>query len=444
MDDNKQYKYFTPRCSNSLCDELHAKINRYVNAGWWEPRSVTQAAPLLCIPKKDGKLRTVVDARRWNDNTVKDVTPLPDQEVIREDVAQAKYRSKIDLTDAYEQVRVRVEDVEKNAFATITGTFVSHIMWIGDCNAPATFQRLMTTIFRDAIGRSMHVYLDNIFVHSNTIEEHKEHLCLMFEWLREHQLYLKWAKCDLYADRVDCLRHIINKEGIHVDTDKVARIREWRTPWNYNDIQCFIGLVNYIGTFLPDISAYTGPLMAMTQNGALFHWCPLHQQCFNMIKHICEKAPVIQPIEPQTKEPIWLICDTSKSGVGAMYGQGPTWKNCHPAGFMSKKFTTAQQNYAVHKLETLAILEALLKWEDKLIRYDIHIITDHKALEFFKTQSTLTALQRRWMDFLLKFKFDITYIKGDLNKVADCLSRYYENDTIEDVHMFDEYVRADT
>ena len=67
---------------------------------------MTQAAPLLCIPKKDGKLRTVVDTQQRNDNTVKDVTPLPDQEVIREDVARAKYRSKIDLTDAYEQVHV--------------------------------------------------------------------------------------------------------------------------------------------------------------------------------------------------------------------------------------------------------------------------------------------------------------------------------------------------
>ena len=123
-------------------------------------------------------------------------------------------------------------------------------MWIGDCNTPATFQRLMTSIFRDAIGQSMHVYLDNIFVYLNTIEEHEEHLHLVFERLREHQLYLKWAKCDLYADRVDCLGHIIDQQGIHVDTDKVAHIREWRTPWNYNDIQRFVGLVNYIGTFL--------------------------------------------------------------------------------------------------------------------------------------------------------------------------------------------------
>ena len=67
-----------------------------------------------------------------------------------------------------------------------------------------------------------------------------------------------------------------------------------------------------------------------------------------------------------------------------MYGQGLTWQSCRPAGFMFKKFTTAQQNYAIHELETLAILEALMKWEDKLIGYDVHIIMDHKALEFFK------------------------------------------------------------
>ena len=76
----------------------------------------------------------------------------------------------------------------------------------------------------------MHVYLDNIFIYSNSIEEHEEHLRLVFERLREHQLFLKWVKCDLYADKVDCLGHIIDKDGIHVDTDKVAHIREWHTP----------------------------------------------------------------------------------------------------------------------------------------------------------------------------------------------------------------------
>ena len=125
------------------------------------------------------------------------------------------------------------------------------------------------------------------------IEEHREHLCLMFKKLREQQLYLKWAKCELYADKIDCLDYTINNEGIHVNTDKIACIREWHTPHNYNNIQHFVGLVNYIRNFLSNISAYTGPLLAMTQNGAPFHWCPLHQKCFDMIKQICAKVLVI-------------------------------------------------------------------------------------------------------------------------------------------------------
>ena len=78
-----------------------------------------------------------------------------------------------------------------------------------------------------------------------------------------------------------------------------------------------------------------------------------------MIKRICCKTPIIRPITYQSDEPVWLICDASKTGVGAMYGQGKTWQTCRPAGFMSKKFSYAQQHYAVHELETLAILEAL-------------------------------------------------------------------------------------
>jgi hypothetical protein len=111
---------------------------------------------------------------------------------------------------------------------------------------------------------------------------------------------------------------------------------------------------------------------------------------------------------------------------------------------MSGKFTAAQQNYAVHELETLAILKALLKWEDKLVGYHVHVITDHKALEFFKTQISLSPHQRQWMDYMSRFDFDITYVKGELNKVADCLSCYFKNDTMDKAHEVHDYVRVDT
>ena len=110
---------------------------------------------------------------------------------------------------------------------------------------------------------------------------------------------------------------------------------------------------------------------------------------------------------------------------------------------MWRKSTDAQRNYRMYEHETLAILEALLKWEDKLVGYRIHVVTDHKALEFFKTQTHLTSRQTRWMDYLARFDFDIRYVKGSLNKVADALSRYFEHDYWTEVPELQDYVNAD-
>jgi RNase H-like domain found in reverse transcriptase/Reverse transcriptase (RNA-dependent DNA polymerase) len=290
------------------------------------------------------------------------------------------------MSNAYEQIRVEPQDVWKTAFATIYGTFVSHTMQQGDCNAPATFQRPMTVIFREFIGRFVHVYLDDIFVYSNSIEEHKKHLGLIFDKLRQVQLYLEESKLDLYSKRMDCLGHLIDDRGIHADSNKMARVHEWRTPRNKHNVQRFLGLVQYLAHFMPDVSAYTGPLAAIQKNGHPFLWRPIHQKCMDNIKILACKTPILQPIDPSSDEPIWVICDASASGIGAVYRQGPTWQTCRPARFMSKKFTSAQHNYRVFEMETIAILEALLKWEDKLLGNRVNIVTDHRALEFFNTQ----------------------------------------------------------
>lgn len=226
IDEQRAERYHMPRCPEALRGELRDKITRYSENGWWVERPVPQAPPLLCIPKKNNKLRTVVDCRKRNDNTVKDLTPFPDQDQIRMDVAKAKYRTKIDMSDAYEQIRVEDDDVWKTAFATTMGTFVSLVMQQGDCNAPATFQRLMTHVFRDFIGDFVHVYLDDIFVFSDSIEDHQRHLQLVFERLRKEELYLSTSKCDIYSNRVECLGHIIDDRGLHADADKMSKVRD--------------------------------------------------------------------------------------------------------------------------------------------------------------------------------------------------------------------------
>jgi RNase H-like domain found in reverse transcriptase len=250
------------------------------------------------------------------------------------------------------------------------------------------------------------------------VEEHQQHLKNVFTWLCKCRFYMRVDKCELFAERINCLGHIIDDKGLHADADKMAKIHYWNRPHNYNDVQRFLGLVQYLAHFLPDVTAYMGPLAAMTKNGTLFYWRPLHE----MIKVICCWTPILHLIESSKDELIWVICDVLVYRVGAMYRQGPTWQTCRPTGFMSKKFTDAQWNYHVFKHEMLEILEVLLKWEEKLLGYCIHMVMDHKALEFFKTQSCLSSRQTRWMEYLTRFNFDIRYVKGTLNKVADALS----------------------
>ena len=445
IDDTHRYTYHLPRCPEALQEELREKITRYTTAGWWEMKAVYQAAPLLCVPKKNGKLRTVVDARKRNDNTYKDVTPFPDQDQIRMDVARAKYRTKIDMSDAYEQIRIEPSDIWKTAFATTLGTFVSHVMQQGDCNAPATFQRLMTWTFREHIGIFIRVYLDDVFVYSDTIDDHEKHLKIAFGTLRQHRLFLSRSKLDLYSEDMDCLGHRIDDQGLHADSDKMARICEWRTIRSYPEVLRFVGLVKYLAHFMPDVSAYTSPLEAICNNGQPFYWKPLHQTCLDRIKDLARKTPILRAIDTRIDEPIWVICDASVYGVGAVYGQGPDWQTCRPAGFMSKKFTAAQRSYRTFEHEALAVLEALMKWEDKLVGRQFKIVTDHEALETIKTSNRDGKSGRliRWDEYLSRFKYQVMHVPGVLNKVADCLSRYYENDRFDEIHQSHHYVSAD-
>ena len=177
------------------------------------------------------------------------------------------------------------------------------------------------------------------------INEHQKHLRLMLNALAKAEFYLEHDKCDLYAVRLDCLGHMIDKCGVHADIDKMVRICEWRTPHNLTKIQWFVGLVEYLAQFMPDVLVYTTPLTSIQQNGHTFLWQEIHNHCFQAIKDLACKYPILRPINPASSEPIWLICDASLYGVGTLYCQGEDWKTCRPAGFMSKKLTDAQHNY---------------------------------------------------------------------------------------------------
>ena len=216
------------------------------------------------------------------------------------------------MTEAYEQACIRPEDVRKTTFSTIFGTFQSRVMQMGDCNAPSTFQQSMTAIFWDFLRRFVHVYLDNIFIYSQNIQEHIEHIMKVFQWLRELQCYLSRFKLDLFLDKTDCLGHVIDDNGIHAKLDKMWQIREWRIPRNYNEVQKFLGLVQYLALYMPDIMAYTTPLSGLAQNNQTFQWTPLLDKCFQSIKAIAMWSPILKPVDFNRNAPVWVITDGSK------------------------------------------------------------------------------------------------------------------------------------
>ena len=144
------------------------------------------------------------------DNRWKDVTPFPDQDAIRHDIACAQFRSKLDMTEAYEQTCIKPEDVCKTTFSTIFSTFQRRVIQMGDCNGPSTFQQLMTATFRDYIGKFIHVYLDDIFIFLNSLEEHIEHIILALLRLREAHFFLSTSK-DRKSTRLNSSHRIASR-----------------------------------------------------------------------------------------------------------------------------------------------------------------------------------------------------------------------------------------
>ena len=123
----------------------------------------------------------------------------------------------------------------------------------------------------------------------------------------------------MYAKKLDCLGHIIDHKGVHTDRDKMSQIRSWRMLKSLNEVQQFVGLVEYFTQFMPEVSAYATPLMGIQRNRHPFKWREVHNQCFQMIKDLACKYPILKSIDPRKEEPIWLICDAFLYGVSALY-----------------------------------------------------------------------------------------------------------------------------
>ena len=148
--------------------------------------------------------------------------------------AQHKFRTSLDLKNTYEQIRIIPEHVAQSMVTTPDGNMVSLVVQQGDCNAPATYQALMNHLFSLYIGQFLDIYLDNIFIYSDTLEEHVEHVKLVLDILKWEKLYLSRTKLHFITPELKLLGYIVDDQGIWMDPEKVDSILAWKVPTNHD------------------------------------------------------------------------------------------------------------------------------------------------------------------------------------------------------------------
>ena len=216
------------------------------------------------------QLRTVIDLREQNKNTKKLLSPLLDIESVLRRVTFKKYKSLIDGKDTYEQIRIIPEHVNRSIFNTPDRTMVSKVMQLGDCNSGATYQALMNHIFQPYLGDWMDIYLDDLVIYSDTIEDHMRHLRTVIDILRKEKFYLSEHKMQLFQKELKILGHIVNNQGIRMDPHKVESIKQWKVPTNKDLLQGFLGSVSYLVLNILQLHITTSILSKIVRDTVFF------------------------------------------------------------------------------------------------------------------------------------------------------------------------------
>ena len=324
--------------------------------------------------------------------------------------------SKIDLRSGYYQVRVKKEDIPKTAFRTRYGHYEFVVMPFGLTNAPATFMDLMNRIFRIYLDRFVVVFVDDILVYSPSKEEHQDHLRIVLQLLREHRLYAKFEKCDFWLTEVKFLGHVVSGNGVSVDPEKVEAVMSWQRPTSVFEIRSFLGLAGYYRRFVEDFSRLAAPMTKLTRKGVRFVWDDACEKSFEELKRRLTTAPIL--VIPERGVGYTIYCDASKQGLGCVLMQLG-----RVVAYGSRQLKIHEQNYPTHDLELAAVVFALKSWRHYLYGEKFEVFSDHKSLKYIFSQKDLNLRQRRWMEYLEDYDFDLQYHPGKANVVADALSR---------------------
>ena len=406
-----------PRARLPVIDNL---IDEMQSQGVIEPCQSEWTSNIVLVTKKDGSIRFCVDYRKLNSLTQKDAYPLPRIETCLDTLSGASWFSTFDLRSGFHQVKVNPRDVNKTTFTCHKGTFRFPRMPFGLCNAPATFQRLMDTVLMGLNFDICLAYLDDIIVFSHDLQSHMERLERLFQRLREANLKLKPAKCSILQKRVTFLGYTVSESGIGTDPSKIEAVRNWPTPTNLRQSRAFVGLCQYYRRFVPNFSAISAPLHALTKKNAPFIWTPQCQSAFDQLKDALTGASVLAL--PNDEGQFILDTDASDKAIGAVLSQIQNGEE-RPICYASQLYDKDQQNYNVTRKELLALVTHVRKFRQYLLGRSFIIRTDHAALQWLRRTPEPIGQQARWLEILEEFDFQIQHRPGRQHCNADSLSR---------------------
>ncbi|KAM4059878.1 reverse transcriptase (RNA-dependent DNA polymerase) [Hirsutella rhossiliensis] len=341
-----------------------------------------------------------------------------------QNLAKAKWFTKLDVVAAFHKIRMAPGHEGKTAFRTRFGLYEWLVCPFGLSGAPASFQRYMNSVLREWLDDFVTAYLDDVLIYSSGSKaDHEAKVRRVLQALADAGLHLDPAKCEFSVQEVKYLGFIVNAgKGIACDPEKQRAIREWEAPTTVKGVRSFLGFANYYRIFIPDYAKITQSLDALLKKGTAFHWGRAENEAFQELKRRFCESPVLKQWDPSL--PTFLETDCSGYALGGVLSQeGPDGRR-HACAFFSKRLSPAEYNYPIHDKEMLAIMRCLDNWNAELRSCGpFTILTDHRNLEYFMTRQKLTERQSRWAAELSQFDFKLEYRPGSEAVVPDALSR---------------------
>lgn len=408
------------------------EIENMLETGLCRPSKSPWASPLHVTTKKNGELRLCGDYRRLNAITVPDRYPIPRLLDFTYLLPGTSIYSTIDLKRAYNQIPV--QEVEKTAVITPFGLFEFPRMPFGLRNAGQTFVRFLNTVLAGL--DFIFVYIDDILVTSSSISEHRRHLHEVFKRLDEHGIAINQAKCILGKPQIEFLGYLITKDGIKPLPDKVAAINEYPIPKTVQELRRFLGMINFYRNNIPQAAQHQARLNkyligSKKNDKTEIQWTSEALDAFDQCKASLSDAVTLT--SPTTHSPLSLMTDASQTCVGAVLQQyeNGNWK---PLSFFSKGLSETQSRYSTYDRELLAVYMAVTHFQPYVEGRELIVYTDHKPLcHAFTTKQNSTSKmiaprRLRHLEFIAQFTTDIRHLAGNMNPVADALSRVEQID----------------